>query len=191
VTGSGEERTLTWNVVRLPGQRVVFYEEGADAANVIAVSDRARGSVKFRPAAGEAGTRRLRATVEQDGVPRKTIDLGGFAQAGPTGPPAPKGLKLQRRGGRVVVTWQSSARAKRYEVRATVSDGRRLLVRTTAAKRTASFRVRPRDRVVVTVTPVSAENVRGTAARKTLAARARAAVLVGTAERPVVPVGRS
>src|SRR6185436_16880041 len=83
VTGTGATRRLSYDVVPLPGQRVVFYESGADAARVIATTTRAHGTVTFTPAPGDAGLRHLQATVEQDGLPRKTLDLGTFEKSAP------------------------------------------------------------------------------------------------------------
>lgn len=68
VTRAGKRRELTWWVLRQPGQRVIFEDRGPSATRVLASTRGGTGSVRFRPAKGPAGLRRIVARVEIGGV---------------------------------------------------------------------------------------------------------------------------
>lgn len=78
VTGSGETRTLTWELTPLVGQVVRFVEIGEDASRVLAETSVATGSVEFMPADGAAGQRRIVAEVVQDELPRANLELATY-----------------------------------------------------------------------------------------------------------------
>lgn len=81
VTGTGTQRTLTWNLTPLPGQTVTFVEKGPETTAVIASTSAASGQVPFLPADGPAGTRELVAVVSQDGMPRGEVPAGSYEAA--------------------------------------------------------------------------------------------------------------
>ena len=78
VTGSGDTRTLAWQLAPLEGQVVRFVEVGEDASRVLAETSAATGSVEFTPAAGAAGQRTVVAEVVQDDLPRATLDVATY-----------------------------------------------------------------------------------------------------------------
>ena len=136
VSGKGRKRKLTWKIRRIPGQRVRIAEQGPGAYNQIVAPTTATGTVRFTPTNGKKGRRRLFAFVEQDGMPRARVLAGTYVAPGPPRPSAPRFLKLRRRGGNLVVTWGRSRGAASYALRATLKDGRRLVIPTRRRKHT-------------------------------------------------------
>jgi hypothetical protein len=94
------------------------------------------GTIKFSPANGKAGKRRLLAVVEQDGTFRKSIVAGTYTAPGPVRPGRPSHVRLRRRGPKLVVTWGRASHAVEYAVRAKLKDGRRLVLPTKKRKLT-------------------------------------------------------
>jgi hypothetical protein len=125
---------LSWNVRRIPGQRVTFAEIGKDVRNAIATTKAARGSVRFKTADGPAGRRRLVALVEQNGLPRTTLTAGSYRAPGTLHPGRPRALTARRRGTRLVVSWRPRPSGFRHAVYFRLSDGRSL-VRVVGANR--------------------------------------------------------
>jgi hypothetical protein len=106
----------------------------------IGSSAKARGAIKFRPAAGPGRKRRIIAIVEQDGVPRARLIVARY-KAPPTRIRRPRRLGLKRRGRKLAIGWSPVAGARGYRVRVTLPrDGRRLLFFT--ARRKRGLRVR-------------------------------------------------
>ena len=134
VRGRGRARVLSWNMRRIPGQRVTFAEIGKDVRNAIATTKGVRGSVRFRPADGPAGRRRIVALVEQNGLPRTTLTAGSYRAPGTLRPGRPRALRAQRKRSRLVVSWRPRPSGFRHAVHFRLSDGRRL-VRVVATKR--------------------------------------------------------
>ena len=135
VSGSGHSRRLTWSVKSIPGQVVHFEEVAAGGGRRIVTATGRRGTVRFSPADGPRGKRRIVALVESYGKPRANVDVASYTAPAPARPAQPRGVKLSRKGSRVTVTWRPATRAARYLVRATLSDGRRLLLFATGKKR--------------------------------------------------------
>jgi hypothetical protein len=134
VGGRGHDRTLTWKIRQIPGQRVRIVENGAGAYNQLVAPKTATGTVRFTPTRGKAGKRKLFAMVEQYGMPRERVLAGTYVAPGPPRPSAPRFVKLRRRGGNLVVTWGRSRGAASYAVRAALEDGRRLVIPTNKRK---------------------------------------------------------
>ncbi len=74
----GKRRELTWWVLRQAGQRVTFEERGPAGARVLASTRGGTGSVRFRPAKGPAGLRRIVARVELNGVLNEERSVARF-----------------------------------------------------------------------------------------------------------------
>jgi hypothetical protein len=134
VRGRGRSRVLSWRERRIPGQRVTFAEIGKDVRNAITTTSEVRGSVRFKPAAGPAGRRRIVALVEQSGLPRTTLTAGSYRAPGTLRPGRPRALKAQRKRSRLVVSWRPRPAGFRHAVYFRLSDGRRL-VKVVGAKR--------------------------------------------------------
>jgi hypothetical protein len=107
----GARRVMTWNLRRLPGQRVVFAERGRVGAVRIATTTRARGRVTFTPSPTAGGRRRtIVAQVIQDDLPRKTLVVARYTVADRL----VRVRGLTRRSG--TLRWRAQTPAARYSV---------------------------------------------------------------------------
>jgi hypothetical protein len=78
VRGRGLHRRLRFRTRNLAGARVQFVEQGRDGRNLIATTRRARGTLRFRPARGRGGRRRIVAVVLRDGLPEVTRTVASY-----------------------------------------------------------------------------------------------------------------
>jgi hypothetical protein len=166
VSGRGHKRVLSWNARDIAGQRITFAEVGKDVRNAITTTKTARGSVRFRPADGPAGRRKIIAMVQQDGRPRTNLTAGSYRAPGMLKPGKPRNLTVKRSRSRLVVSWRPKPRGFRHAVRFSLSDGRQI-VRIVGAKRhTYTLKGVPRRaRAKVTVMGLTRLNSKGPAAR--------------------------
>ncbi|MCW3022753.1 MAG: hypothetical protein JWR30_2075, partial [Conexibacter sp.] len=114
---------LRWTLTPIAGQRVRLMERNSGVARTITVSNAAHGTVTFTPQAGAARARRLEAVVEQDGLPRTTLQLGSFTAAKPPRPGKVHGLHVTRKGRQLRASWRTSTGAAAYEVLVRMPDG--------------------------------------------------------------------
>lgn len=124
VSGSGAKRRLQWSLKPLAGQRVTFVEHGAGVAHVLLHTDRARGSLRFTPAAGGAMAREIEAFVTENGLPRDTLVIAHFHAPAPAKLRAITVLHLTGR----TLSWARQPGAAQYS-----------LMLSTAGAGTASF----------------------------------------------------
>lgn len=124
VRGAGAKRTLAYRVAGSLGDGIVFVERGVRTEHVLGAAKGLTGSIRFAPAAGAAGARRIVALVQEDGVTLRTIPVTTFRVGRAPAPPAPKGLTATRRGTTLVVAWRRVPAATRYAVTVTLRDGR-------------------------------------------------------------------
>ena len=170
VEGRGLKRVLRWQLRAIPGQRVRFVETGRDVRNVIATTRASRGRVRFRPADGPAGKRRIVAMVEQNGLPRKTLTAGSYRAPGTLKPKRPTRARIVRRGSRVVVSWHAPLRRFRHAVAVHLGDGRDLVLIAAARASQVSVPDVPRGaKATATIMGLTQANGRGPAAKVTLA----------------------
>jgi hypothetical protein len=170
VGGSGHARTLAYSVKQIPGQTVRFEETGSGVGRRIGTAKGKRGTLRFTPGDGPKGKRRIVALVESNGLPRENLDVASYTAPAPLRPARPAGLKLARKGSRVTVSWRPARRAARYLVRATLSDGRKLLLFATAKKRSVRITGVPSDvRGTITVAGLKPDGSAGPAAKSKLA----------------------
>ena len=83
-------------------------------------------TLRFRPAPGPAGVRKIQALVSKNGVPIVQKDIASFHAAALTLPTRPRYLLARRVGRNLQVAFTPSRGAARYLVSATLSDGRKL-----------------------------------------------------------------
>ena len=173
VGGRGERRTLRYWLRDIPGQRVTFFESAEGAQRRIGRVDDARGSLGFEPASGPAGERQIVAFVEQNGRPRRRLEVATYRAPAPSGPARPRRVRVRRAGKRLVISWARVRGAREYEVRASLPvDGRRLMLRT-RRRRAVVRRVERQDRARITVAGVDEALVVGRRASARLGARRR------------------
>jgi len=127
VSGKGRARLVSYDVTPLAGQQVTFAEVGRGAARPIGPARGPKGTLRFKPADGPAGTRKIVALVTSYGTPRASLVVAHYQAPGPELPATPAGLKLQRTGSRLVVSWRPARLASRYRVQVKLSDARSLI----------------------------------------------------------------
>lgn len=160
VSGRGYARTLSYQVKRIPGQTVTFVERAGDMTRRIGVVKDARGTLRFRPGPGRKGTRQIVAIVQQGGQPRANLRVASYAAPPPQQPARTRTVRIGRTATSAVVTWARAARAQRWRIVVTVSDGRRFsMVR--GARRLVLRGIYRHRTVRVSVRGISAGNVTG------------------------------
>jgi hypothetical protein len=100
-----ERRILAYRVAPIRGQRVTFVELGRNVRQTLGTARGRRGKLRFRPAFGPGGRRRIVATVSQDGLPRTQITVAHFRAPAPRPLGRPRKLRLRRSGSRLAVRW--------------------------------------------------------------------------------------
>jgi hypothetical protein len=160
VTGRGHSRAIEYRLKPRDGQKVSFVERGASAGTLIGAAKGAEGRLRFTPGEGRAEGREIVALVEQDGQLRDEITVARYQAPGPQKPARPTGVRAQRKGGAVVVSWHRAAHARAHQVSLRLSDGRRLLSRTSRSRLTVR-RVSARIRGTVEVRGLSKAGLKG------------------------------
>jgi hypothetical protein len=167
---AGGKREVTYRVKAIPGQVVTFAEQGRQAAQTIGKAHGTEGSLRFTPADGPGGTRRIIAMVASYGKPRKNLTVASYVAPPPARPATPRHLRATRGTKAMTITWSTARNAKRYEIRATLSDGRVIMVRQKGT-RLAIPAVAAATRATITVTGLKGDNTRGRKATLKVAAR--------------------
>lgn len=108
------------------GQRIQFTESGRFGTRIIATTTRSRGTLRFRPAAGAGGRRRITALVQQRGITFAQKTVGRYVAPPPPRPGAVRGLRGRKRGSSVTVTFQPARGAARTQISIRSSTGKRL-----------------------------------------------------------------
>jgi uncharacterized protein YraI len=117
-------RALRWSIRGLAGGRVTFIEEGRGLRRVVRRTRRARGAVRFRPALGPGGRRRVRALVEQHGLPQVSRTVARY-RTRRVRPSPPRRVRIRRDRVSALVSWRGPPRSA-YRVLARTTDGRRI-----------------------------------------------------------------
>jgi hypothetical protein len=168
--GSGGKRVLTYRIKPIPGQAVSFAEQGRQVAQQLGNAHGTEGSLRFTPADGPGGTRRIIAIITNNGAPRKNLTVASYVAPPPPKPATPKHLRATRGTKAMTITWSAAKNAKRYEIRATLSDGRVIMVRQKGTRLSIPA-VATRTRATITVTGLKADNTRGRKATLKVAAK--------------------
>ena len=135
----GARRTLVYSGAR---RGIAFVERGARTSSPIGRARGARGRIRFTPADGRRGSRRIVALVERAGVVTQSLAVARYAAPGPRRPARPRGLVVSRRGETLTVRWKSSARSfavtvkpRRAPAILRVTRGHRVRIRGVARRR--------------------------------------------------------
>lgn len=171
VTGSGHHRTLAYTAKNIPaGGRVEFVEAGDGGGGRIGtVKAGGRGTLKFRPAAGAPGKRKLQAVVyAADGFLASRLELGTYAAPAPQRPAKASRLTAKRSGKRLVLRWRGRAYTQQVDIR---SSGGLNITRTVKRSTTSIKRLAAGTRLVVTVTGSTKAGLAGPPARFTARVR--------------------
>ncbi len=166
VSGHGRRRTLVYSMDPLPGETVTFVERGPKLGHTIGVATGTAGRIPFTPGYGPAGQRSIEAMITVGPMPRENVTVARYQASAPPKPARPRGLALTRTGDTLTVTWRRAARAVRYDVVVTTSNGR--LVESITARRSLDVHgVLPDDPVTVKVTGMDRYLARGPTATTT------------------------
>jgi hypothetical protein len=135
VTGSGATRSLHYAVAPREGEKVIFAETGPTTYRRIGLARGSHGTLRFRPAFGLAGTRRLTALVQEGGVTVHTLKLGSYDAPGWSNPTRPRHLKVTRKAGTLRIRWARQPGVHHYLVEVRTADGlpRLVVVKTATA----------------------------------------------------------
>lgn len=169
ISGRGHNRTLHWRIKPIRGQVVRFVEVGKDVHRVIASTTKATGTARFHPGDEPAGRRSIVALVEQNRLPRTTLNAGSYAAPPRLRPARPRRVRIARRGSRLVVSWQVAQLGFRHAVHFRLGDGRQLTRVTSTRARSVTLRgVSPRFGAAVTVLGMTFANGKGPASRASI-----------------------
>ncbi len=157
VTGRGSRRVLRYDARKRGGQRVTFVEQGRNVHRVIGTRRGGKGRIRFRPAIGPAGRRKIIAIPTLRGQPIPNQTLTSYRAPGVVRTGRPRRVKLRRRGTRLTVRWSRARGAKRYGVLLRLADG---TTRTySLSTRRRSLRIRRVPRTLGGSVSVSAQGV--------------------------------
>ena len=124
VTGSGSQRTLRYDArKRGGGQQVTFYEDGLNVSHALGSSSGGSGTLRFTPAPGPRGVRRIVARATVDGSPIKDQTIARFSYAGTPKMTRPAHVRAVRKGRILTVRWDAAAGAAHYGVVVTRGGG--------------------------------------------------------------------
>lgn len=160
VGGRGHRRVLRYTIDPTLGGRVSFFESGGRGgpSSPIGTARGTRGALRFTPAEGPAGARRIYAVMESRGLPRGTRAVARYRAPGPLRPGRVR-PRVRRRGDALVVSWRRVAGARRYVVGLQTGDGRgrtwdtrrrRVVARGVSARTRALVEVRALSRTAAT-----------------------------------------
>ena len=131
--GHGRAR-LRYSLKQIPGQQVQFAEKQANGNfRVIGSAHGPHGSLVFTPSPDLGRRRSVEAMVTQDGRPREDTLIARFKVGAPPPLPAPRRLRLVRRGGAVVISFRPVRRAAGYGLAVRLTDGRSLYMKLAAS----------------------------------------------------------
>lgn len=107
-------------------QRVLFAEKGRFGTHVLGAVASARGTLRFKPAAGPGGKRTVVAMVQHQGVTTGTKTIGSYVAPGPAKPGKVRRLTARRSGTVLTVGWKAAKGAARYSVLVRGAKGTRV-----------------------------------------------------------------
>ena len=126
VSGRGARRLLRYRIRNGEGQSVRFVEQGPRTHNQLGVARAGAGSIRFTPAPGGAGRRRILAYVEHDGVTVERIDVTRYAAPADAKTGKPRRLRVRRRKDAVLLRWRRVRGADGYAVVMQLSNRKRI-----------------------------------------------------------------
>lgn len=131
VIGRGAGSRLRYDITRVAGQTVTFFEEGRNIARRIgAVTGGGRGVLRFPAGVGPAGRREIRATISESGIPRRELKVATYVAPAPPPLALPR-VRTIRGASHVDLRWNPVPGAARYDVLVQIGDGRVLKLDTT------------------------------------------------------------
>lgn len=102
---------------------VSFAEQGDGVYSEIGDANGSKGHLTFKPVDEVGGKRKIVAIVSRDGIPTETLDLATFQAPPAAKMTPPQGLRIQRKGEKVLVRFKPVDGADSYSVTLATSDG--------------------------------------------------------------------
>ena len=132
----GRKRVLAYKAKRIDGQKIRFFEVGRGVSKRLGTAKGGKGEIPFSAADGPKGKRRIVAAIDSFGLPRDRLNVASYRAPGPIKPGRPRGLRVRRKGSKLVAKWRRAKGAKRYLAAIRLKDGRRLSLTTKRTKLT-------------------------------------------------------
>ncbi len=123
VSGRGGSRMLSYRVPPRAGEKVTFVEHGPEVFHVLGKASAKHGRIRFSPASGPGGERKIEALLTLAGVPQPAIVLGSYTAPAPAQAARPPHLRLSRRGDQLKISWGRARNAAHYLAVVTLSNG--------------------------------------------------------------------
>lgn len=123
VSGLGSKRLLSYDVARVEGRRVTFFERGRTSYRKVGSVTGGRGTLLFSSAPGASGVRQIVARVELRGVPSPDRVVARYRVAAAKRLAQPGSLRLRRAGETVSVDWAPVDGATGYVVVTRLGSG--------------------------------------------------------------------
>jgi hypothetical protein len=123
VTAKVHGRRISYTVKQIPGQTVRLREVGPNVSAPLGTLRGSKGTLRFKPAFGRGGKRRLVADVLQNDAPRTSLTVAHYTA------PALKKLAATKRvrvTGTGAISWSAVRGATGYTVSVWTTDGRAL-----------------------------------------------------------------
>jgi hypothetical protein len=123
VSGSGSERLLRYDVARVEGRRVTFFERGRTSYRRVGSVTGGRGTLRFASTPDASGPREIVARVELRGVPSPDRIVARYRVAAAKRLARPASVQLRRAGDSVSVDWAPVDGATGYAVVSRLGNG--------------------------------------------------------------------
>lgn len=123
VSRDGNARLLRYDVARVGGRQVTFYERSRTSYRRIGTVAGGRGVLRYVAAAGASGIRQIVVRAELRGVPTPDRVVTQYRIEPPKPLPRPLALRVQRTGGGVSLDWDRVGGATGYAVITTLGSG--------------------------------------------------------------------
>ncbi len=162
---------LHYRLAPLPRQVVTFSESGPQTHSVLGTATAPTGTLRFTPAPGKGGRRKIVALVTQNGMPRKQLTVATYTAPAPPTLAAPAALTAKLRSGVVTLRWHPVPGAFRYVITGTDSaKGPLRAVASGTAHQVTVTSVRPITAATLTVRATSPAGHLGRSATTTVKA---------------------
>lgn len=139
VTRSGSRFTLHYELRGGTKLGATITEDVKDGQHVIGTIKQGKGTLRFTPAGGAGGRRKLTAQFTRDGIPVSAGAAGSYTAPPPTKPTAPRKVTIKRTKGGVTVRWTPGKGADAQVVSVKTGDG--LSRRFTVSRKARSVKV--------------------------------------------------
>ena len=123
VSGFGSKRLLSYDVARVDGRRVTFFERGRTSYRRVGSVSGGRGTLLFTSAPGASGLRQIVSRVELRGVPSPDRVVASYRVEAAKRLAQPASLQLRREGETVSVDWAPVDGATGYVVVTRLGNG--------------------------------------------------------------------